>query len=286
MKKLIRRSCWETNSSSSHSLSIADNDKEFVFETIYPNQNGVITLTGGEFGWEWFKHNDSITKANYAAQSLGALDVLIDVIKEQTGATDVIIDVENGYIDHDSYGIVPRSKEELRNFIFNKNSWLFGGNDNQTPDPTFYVVPEYRDNKIFEPVFKYELFIEGLDKTTKFQNKPTERELADAIETLVDGRLMDGSGKFLSLDITENIMFKIMLREEEYYKKDWFVQQDYSTGYLLLTKENSVRKIEETLKEMKKFEKLGWDQKSNLIRKEVLKKPDTHIKLKITLKEI
>ena len=150
MKKLIRKGVFETNSSSSHSIALATEDKEFVLDTIYPNQDGIIIINGDEYGWEWFKHNDSETKASYAAQSFAndsnQLDELREVIMEQTGATEVIFNgLNNGYIDHDSYGIVPTGKSELRNFIFNKNSWLFGGNDNSSPDPTFYHVPEIRD---------------------------------------------------------------------------------------------------------------------------------------------
>jgi hypothetical protein len=162
MKQLIRKGVFETNSSSSHSIAIATEDKEFVLDTIYPDQNGVIRIEGDEYGWEWFKHNDAGSKASYSAQSFAnddyQLDVLKEVIMEQTGATDVVfVGLNDGYIDHDSYGIVPKSKEELRNFIFNKNSWLFGGNDNSSPDPTFYHVPEIRDGKMIQPVYKYEL---------------------------------------------------------------------------------------------------------------------------------
>ena len=128
MKKLIRNGVFETNSSSAHSISIADDTKEFVFDTLYPDENGSIIINGDEFGRDWFKYNDARTKASYAALSLGLHSVLIDVIKEQTGALEVGLKVDEGYIDHQSYGLIPTNKEKLRNFIFNKNSWLFGGN--------------------------------------------------------------------------------------------------------------------------------------------------------------
>ena len=43
-KKLIRTGVYETNSSSSHSLSIANETKEFVLDTIYPDQDGILTV--------------------------------------------------------------------------------------------------------------------------------------------------------------------------------------------------------------------------------------------------
>lgn len=185
-KTLIRNGVFETNSSSCHSISIADETKEFILDTLYPNEEGVIILRGGEYGWDWFKHNDAETKANYAAQTLGQHSVLIDVIKEQTGAVEVIIDTEDGYIDHESYGLIPTIKEDLRSFIFNKNSWLFGGNDNSTADPTFYIVPEYKDGKIIEPKYKYEIKVEGYEKTTKFLSYPDNENISDALESLLD----------------------------------------------------------------------------------------------------
>ena len=126
MKQLIRKGVFETNSSSSHSIAIATEDKEFVLDTIYPNQDGIIVINGDEYGWEWFKHNDAETKASYAAQSFvnddDSLDILKEVIMEQTGATEIIFSgLSEGYIDHESYGIVPKTSRELKDFIFNKN---------------------------------------------------------------------------------------------------------------------------------------------------------------------
>jgi hypothetical protein len=197
MKKIIRSGVFETNSSSSHSISIANESKEFVLDTIYPDQDGVVRLNGGEFGWDWFKSNDALVKANYVAQSYPYnTDLLVEVIKEQTGAEDVIIDVEDGYVDHESYGTAPNVKEELKNFIFNKNSWLFGGNDNCSPDPTFYHVPEFKNGRMILPKYRYELVIDGLDKTTKFINEPISEEIEDGIQSLLNSKIL--SPNFLS----------------------------------------------------------------------------------------
>lgn len=200
-KKLIRVGVFETNSSSSHSISIASTEKEFVMDSIYPDQFGVITINGGEFGWDWFKHNDALTKASYAAQQFSSndssLETLAEVIKEQTGAEEVKFEnLDMGYVDHDSVGIVPSDKVSLRNFIFNKNSWLFGGNDNSTPDPTFYDVPEIKNGRIVLPIYKYELSIEGYHKTTKFKEKPTKDELIDAFYSLLQGVYLSEDNRF------------------------------------------------------------------------------------------
>lgn len=204
MKQLIRHGVFETNSSSSHSISIANETKEFVLDSLYPDTNGEILLTGGEFGWNWFKHNDALTKANYVAQAFnytGAqhseknMRTLYEVIMKQTGAEDVLFRTEKGYIDHDSHGICPVTHDELKNFIFNKNSWLFGGNDNQISNPTFYITPEYKDGIIVSPNFKYELIILGFGNTTKFIDYPDEKKIDDAISYLLQGiQLKDNTG--------------------------------------------------------------------------------------------
>lgn len=197
-KQLIRQSVFETNSSSAHSISLGkDTGKQFLLETIYPDQNGIITLTGGEFGWEWFKENDAFEKANYAAVASMNNDLfretLIQVIKDQTGCEAIIFDFSdeyNGgdwsYIDHDSTDVCPRDYDSLKDFIFNKNSWLFGGNDNSSADPTFYHVPEYKDGKMIQPTYKWKLEIEWFNKTTKFLTFPSNREVEDALESLLE----------------------------------------------------------------------------------------------------
>lgn len=189
-KTLIRSGVWETNSSSSHSVSIADETKQFVLDTLYPNDEGVIVIEGEEFGWEWFKHNDAATKASYAAIQFQyddtTLDLIREIIMEQTGAEDVTFNLDGGYIDHDSTGILSSRKEDLRNFIFNKNSWLFGGNDNSSTVSTFYDVPEYVDGEIKQPVYKYKVVIPIFNNTSvKFKEKPTNDELISELSRLL-----------------------------------------------------------------------------------------------------
>jgi len=166
MKK-IRQKVFETNSSSSHSISISDID-DGLYDTIIPNENGDIVLTGGEFGWEWLKFNSALTKANYCAvdQATNPIhkQMLEEVLKKQTGCNEVLFNYEeNGsYIDHDSTGTAGNafvSKEVLRNFIFNKRSWLFTGNDNESAPPNFKDDPDtiYNYLLILENGYEYKL---------------------------------------------------------------------------------------------------------------------------------
>ncbi len=238
MKKLIRNSVFETNSSSSHSVSVADDTKEFVLDALYPDQDGIIEIEGGEFGWEWFKHNDAQTKASYIAQQFqydeNKLDTIREVIMEQTGAEDVrFVGLDDGYIDHDSVGILDSDKETIRQFIFNKNSWLFGGNDNSIADPTFYHVPEFKDGKQILPRYKYELKIEGFDQTTKFLEYPDEETLGDGLSSLLDNVYLSESGYF---DTDNSIVAQLHRDSSKYFTYGYQKRPDMENKTIFFTK--------------------------------------------------
>ena len=137
----IRNNIFETNSSSTHSIAISSGIVG-ILDTIVPDDNGIIILNGGEFGWECYRYYDAITKANYAAVCSTYLkdnvkDMLIQVIKEHTGAKEVIFDInDDSYIDHQSIengnhinGIF-KSKESLKKLIFDPLSYIETSNDN------------------------------------------------------------------------------------------------------------------------------------------------------------
>jgi len=140
--KNIRRNVFETNSSSSHSISISTKDN--LFDDLEQDENGVITLNGGEFGWGYDKYHDALTKANYCAvdsyDQPEEREMLISVIKEHTGCRDVVLNINKdfnsgnwSYIDHQSQGTSEyafQSRESLKRFIFDPSSYLTIDNDN------------------------------------------------------------------------------------------------------------------------------------------------------------
>ena len=291
-KKLIRSGVFETNSSSSHSVSVANETKEFVLDTIYPDQDGIVEVSGDEFGWEWFKHNDAQTKASYAAQQFAhnddSLDKLKEVIMEQTGAEDVVfIGLGSGYVDHDSMGILETSKEWLKNFIFNKNSWLFGGNDNSTADPTFYDVPEFKDGKQIVPRYKYELVIEGFDETTKFMEYPTEDKLETAFSSLLDSVHLSESGYF---DNDNSIMAQIQRDSRKYFQYSYRKKPNLKKGIVYFIKDSwqEARNIwERDFGTNEWNSELGYKKCCEIEKKLLSKKNSPFVKaVKFTLKEI
>ena len=289
MKKIIRTGVFETNSSSSHSLSVARGDQEFVYDTIYPDQNGVIRVVGQEFGWGWEKFNDTMTKLAYAFQdSFGQEDFIKEIVMEQTGATEVLFDEDGGYIDHDGVGTTQElrgDREAMRNFIFNKNSWLFIGNDNSHADPTFFNVPEFKDGKMIVPEYKYELVIDGLKETTKYLSYPDDEELTDGIDSILSDTYLSENGSF----ITENsIYWQISRPRNQFYEKSWNLVQDYSKNQIHFLKEGDQRwrAIEDEVKSNPKTKDLRWDERYKLMTERALELPGLVKTVKFTLNEL
>jgi hypothetical protein len=152
MRKLIRLKAFEVNSSSSHSISIADSNKDFVLDALYPDENGIITVNGDSYGWEQERYNSAVVKASYVATQFmydeDKLDLLKKVIIDQTGAEGVVFNIsKDDYIEHESVGIVKAEYDYLRNLIFNKNSWVFTDNDNNTTPPLLHNTPLFKNGE-------------------------------------------------------------------------------------------------------------------------------------------
>lgn len=153
IKRIIREKLPETNSSSSHSVVISTKKDYTVDETLKLNSNGDLEIPSRDFGWEWKKYNDCMTKLQYVVGILSGsnsnnknLKKLFDIVQEMTGANKVLYDETNPIeIDHNSSDIfseIIESKESIKSFIFSKNSWLFTGNDNSDEPIGFYILNE------------------------------------------------------------------------------------------------------------------------------------------------
>lgn len=151
LNQKIRQNVFETNSSSTHSITISETymDGVFMDNSLIPNEMGELIFNTGTFGWEVCDYNDAHTKATYLAmyaskywpkdkvggQTLGS--ILKSVLKKQTGAKRVAFDFEgyDTYIDHQSvenknFHWVFETPERIRQFIFNPKSVLHTDNDN------------------------------------------------------------------------------------------------------------------------------------------------------------
>lgn len=267
MKK-IRQSSFETNSSSAHSISLGTAaGKEFILDTIYPDENGLITLKGGEFGWQWERSNDPEVKANYAAASLKDHDTLFRVISDHTLCEEVQYvgsddyDSENwSYVDHESIGVCPNDYFGLKDFIFNRNSWLFLGNDNEDPNPTFFDVPEFTSKSKIQPKYKFELKVECISEKIKFKEYPTEEELNSAFRFLCKDYVMLESG-LVSRDLYDQLNLR---RKEHFDLRPFYKEFDVENKILYFCRDmDDTKRADETIEQFQNRRKEFYDLPEN-----------------------
>ncbi len=147
--KIIRRGCFETNSSSSHSVTISTRSYNIPVVDL---KGGPYDIVGGEFGWEIDTHSDTVTKINYAAVEAKQTgndyleELLVELLRETYNCGEVNFNFNtnweagttNAYIDHQSHGTLWDTltcsggdiKNNLRDFLFNPNSSVSTDNDN------------------------------------------------------------------------------------------------------------------------------------------------------------
>ena len=164
--KIKIRFGFETDSSSSHSLSIK---KDIGKREKLDVRDEEIYSHFGEFGWEWKKYSDPKTKLSYVLTMVAETEMywrdkenseralkifektkgyhqIKELIKEKTGCDlMVLLNVGSyypfGYIDHqsstDEYGSLQDFLDDwgitLERFIFDPNIVLRTGNDNDDP---------------------------------------------------------------------------------------------------------------------------------------------------------
>lgn len=155
----IRGNVFETNSSSSHSLTVMGSEQEdFGFERD-ELRNGVIDLAwSDDFGWRWEKLDSTHAKIAYLLiqtdpETFGD-DVkygdnivsslveknekarwLVNLIEEATGCT-LNWEYQGQCIDHQSHGIADDmffADDYAKSFLFCKDSYIQTGNDNEDP---------------------------------------------------------------------------------------------------------------------------------------------------------
>lgn len=148
--KTIRQNVFETNSSSSHSVTISDYGKNLKFDL-----GEEFICEGGEFGWEWKTYDYWMDRLRYAYATLRSakwnveyekdedgfilpttpeLQMLDKVLKDQLSVTTVHYKDDAGYVDHqsvsESFSDIFHDEESLKTFIFNDGSEFRTGNDN------------------------------------------------------------------------------------------------------------------------------------------------------------
>jgi hypothetical protein len=160
------RSGFVSNSSSSSFLIInnqgdkitnADKEMQFLRDEAYrkgclvfPNPRGRL-----EFGWEWEKSHDIISKINFLTilfyksekdeQSTKLKKILEEYFKCEIEYDYDIMNNNSAYIDHQSIEMIGYElffEEDIEIFIFMKKSYLVTGNDNEYPPAGFLTAQE------------------------------------------------------------------------------------------------------------------------------------------------
>ena len=159
--KTIRTNCFETNSSSTHSITIDSTmisakrwvGSDIAGRKIYP----------GEFGWEWKKFSSFEKKASYfwtLVAEYSCEDGPRKQLRDRLGRLAEKYNFELMSSDRDTYAYVDHGLEHyekflrmhpelntdagLYEFLTSKSAWIMLGNDNEMGPPDFLLT----DNQI------------------------------------------------------------------------------------------------------------------------------------------
>ena len=178
--KTVRHNTYETNSSSTHSITI---DTANYKNVQIPK---TMTIPLGEFGWEYTKFNDFLTKASYF-WTLGLYDADVNDRMIRLAA-DNGLDLEfkrdndggYSYVDHgtEHYSDWVKKNPELLtdeglwSFLINESCWIILGNDNSI-DP-----PNWRITEKAAKAMPYEVYVSAIDDADFFEisGLKTDRE--------------------------------------------------------------------------------------------------------------
>lgn len=130
----IRNSVFETNSSSSHSLVFSKKNRGYSYD-LPVDEDGVLTIPYGEFGWGPDILKTPIEKLSYLITDHQCLEGgIVEMIKARCPDVKEVVTEscdsywEHGYVDHDSVGTSNEvSPEEL---VFNNDIIIIIDNDN------------------------------------------------------------------------------------------------------------------------------------------------------------
>lgn len=294
IRTAIRKNFPETNSSSSHSVSISLSGKYYKPEewNIEIQNDGTIFIPDStdDFGWEFKKYNDVLTKIQYVSsiyyikENPKKLKILKDVIKSFTGAKKVIFEFEKTFeeecrnclennekinikdiadigsgIDHGSSSIFPQileSKNTIKDFIFNPSSWLFLGNDNSSTPDKFFLTPESHEKIESDAIISIDFggIIGKID--FELNQFPTNKNLIKTLYSIDSLGILDSI--FIDKDTGEVIDFRKISDPRKFMTLDCLRLFKFSRVY------NNIGKIKDSIYiayTSKEFDELFFNKK-------------------------
>ena len=158
MKKLIRPSVFETNSSSIHAIAISNETPVDLPSYVYFGR--------GEYGWEWERYDWEGDRANYLYECLidlyygwgnddSRLTEVCDQIKHDLALYGIDckfeevnrVDLFAGWVDHGSENkelveYLLSDPDNLIRYLFNDDSYILTGNDNTDYEDDYFKLPK------------------------------------------------------------------------------------------------------------------------------------------------
>jgi len=173
MKKQVRKSIFETNSSSTHSIVVGNNG-----EDIYNGLPKELDFRGGEFGWDHELYTDTQSKADYLFTSLLYTETPLEyveriktilakwnieatfeeIVEKRYDSGYVCYEVKDKfcYVDHgdgneDLVKELCEDEAKLMNYLFSNGSYVETSNDNDDYDilgeePKNVLLEYYKGN--------------------------------------------------------------------------------------------------------------------------------------------
>lgn len=149
--KQIRRGVFETNSSSTHSVTV-DHSKGLSPNYLYVSEDGYIHVEFGEFGWEIWDYTDQESRLSYLltmarylngcneaywGDETNEADIenfiethdferINEVVAECAGCKGLWLEPSDGYIDHQSREDYSTLDDFLREYDTDIKEFIFG----------------------------------------------------------------------------------------------------------------------------------------------------------------
>lgn len=173
---MIRKSVFETNSSSAHSLAFATDISNAVYDTIYPDEDGYVVVDCSDYSFVRQVPritNDTKEKIAFFASLWGEtyyddeekMELLESVIKANSKAHKVVfLGFNYVAIDFKNDFDLPQDFDELYRVIFDKNCYLRIAGDE-------YDFASEEDEELFNnpPIVKAEKYKNKLVRTSVFE---------------------------------------------------------------------------------------------------------------------
>lgn len=246
--KTIRTNCFETNSSSTHSVTIDNTSKVTNIERVKG-----LKIEPDEFGWEWRRFNDFKTKASYfwtllcseyECPASKTLRENMEQIADELELTlvnpgDSYYYVDHGYEHYNNFiKEYPQleTAKGLKKFLLNRAAWIMLGNDNSDGPLNWRMtedqVRECKKRVILTSHRQYWKVIPSGSKEEQIKNI-----IIDVLHKYMDDTTSTMSNSYPTIQSMADGVAKIVEQKYDYEKKQYFTTKEYTLNYAIESNE-------------------------------------------------